>query len=305
MLPGYNVAIENDIEPLFDLDSQKGQPKPTFHRWSETLGQYPTAMSHQHTIYIGCGGNLGDVPATMQQAIHLLTLARGWEFVGCSSQYRTAPMGTAAGETFLNGVLAFRTMAAPADVLARLQQTEADCGRVRHARWEARPLDLDLLYYGSQTVQTAELTVPHPHAWYRRFVLDPLCELAPDLVHPLYGWTIAELLAAMQPRPLPVIIEGSIPEELSLWKPELERRFPIKLLPDTGETRGEENESATGLLGLRIWAGESESAPLATGKKWSPWVSLRSFPTPPLESLIDILTAATTFPEKSLLTLNP
>jgi 2-amino-4-hydroxy-6-hydroxymethyldihydropteridine diphosphokinase len=100
--------------------------------------------------------------------------------VACSSAYESAPWGPVDQPPFLNAVAELDTTLPPHDLLALLLATEAELGRVRDVRWGPRTCDLDLLLYGEQVVDTPDLQVPHPLLGARRFVLDPLLELAPE-----------------------------------------------------------------------------------------------------------------------------
>lgn len=139
--------------------------------------------------YIGLGANLGDARAALKTAIDALAASADTPVAACSSVYRTAPLDTdngseqpATGDDYLNAVLALdTTLSAPA-LLARLQQLEQQAGRERPYRNAPRTLDLDLLLYGSGTLDSPALTVPHPRMQQRAFVLVPLAEIAPALV---------------------------------------------------------------------------------------------------------------------------
>lgn len=143
--------------------------------------------------WIGFGGNQGDVPARYLAVLAFLQQHSDIREVRASSLYRSAAMGAVAGDTFWNGVVAVRTALPPLELLDQLQVLEQHHQRVRDVRWGPRTLDLDLLGYGSHSIAAPRLTVPHPGAWYRRFVLDPWHDLAPDWRHPVYQLTIAEL----------------------------------------------------------------------------------------------------------------
>ncbi|HID21775.1 MAG TPA: 2-amino-4-hydroxy-6-hydroxymethyldihydropteridine diphosphokinase, partial [Planctomycetaceae bacterium] len=102
---------------------------------------------------------------------------------------------------YLNAVVQLWTTQLPESLLHRPLDIEARLGRSRSGPWQPRPIDLDLILYGSQVIRTEELIVPHPACWYRRFVLDPLSEIAADLVHPVKRRTIADLRERLLRRP--------------------------------------------------------------------------------------------------------
>ncbi|HUQ70732.1 MAG TPA: 2-amino-4-hydroxy-6-hydroxymethyldihydropteridine diphosphokinase [Planctomycetaceae bacterium] len=159
--------------------------------------------------WIGMGGNQGDVPATFERALAALSHARGVTPVVTSRNYRTAPMGAAAGEPFLNAVAGFDVTRPPLELLDLLQTVEQSCGRVRTIPWGPRTLDLDLLYYGDELVQLPRLTVPHPGVWHRRFVLDPLASVAPTWVDPTWDLTVSVLQTRLVQRPPCVTVFGA------------------------------------------------------------------------------------------------
>jgi 2-amino-4-hydroxy-6-hydroxymethyldihydropteridine diphosphokinase len=144
------------------------------------------------TAYIGLGANLGDRMTTLRMAIQRLeTLGR---IAGVSSLYETEPVGYLEQPSFLNAVIALDTALAPADLLAALLGIERDLGRMRSFPNAPRTLDLDLLLVDNAILDTPELTLPHPRLHERAFVLVPLAEIAPELVHPGSGKTMRELL---------------------------------------------------------------------------------------------------------------
>ena len=145
--------------------------------------------------YIGLGANLGDPQEALREAIEALAALPGSVLRASSSIYRTAPID-AIGPDFLNAVVQLDTRLAPHVLLAALQQIEQVHGRERPYRNAPRTLDLDLLLYGDQVIDTPTLTVPHPRLHERAFVLRPLVEIAPALSIPGRG-PVADLLAPL------------------------------------------------------------------------------------------------------------
>ena len=134
-----------------------------------------------HVVYVGLGANLGDAPAALREALQALAALPGTQLQQCSALYRSAPVD-ATGPDFYNAVAALRTSLPPHELLAALQSIEASAGRERPYRNAPRTLDLDILLYGDQVIDTPTLTVPHPRLHERAFALCPLAELAPELV---------------------------------------------------------------------------------------------------------------------------
>lgn len=130
--------------------------------------------------FLGLGSNLGDREAQLRRAVEGLP-----DVVAVSSLYETEPVGGPAGQDpYLNLVVELDTELGPRGLLEVARRLEAEAQRRREVRWGPRTLDVDVLLVGDQVVDDADLVVPHPRMWERRFVVDPLAELAPDLVPP-------------------------------------------------------------------------------------------------------------------------
>ena len=147
------------------------------------------------TVYIGFGSNLGDSEAVCRQAVQELDSAEQLTVDAVSSLYRTQPIGFTRQDWFLNGVVEARTRMPPRSLLRFLLAVEHRFGRERTVRWGPRTLDLDILFYGTRVLDEPGLTIPHPRAHERRFVLEPMAEIAPGFVHPTLGLSVSELLS--------------------------------------------------------------------------------------------------------------
>jgi len=145
-------------------------------------------------VYIGLGSNLGKPVIQLKQAIEAVKLLPESRFIACSSLYGSKPMGPQDQPDYVNAVAAIKTELAPKNLLHQLQHIEQTHGRERKGeRWGPRTLDLDILLFGQQVINTPELTVPHYGMQQREFVLYPLAELTPELVLP-HGQTLKQLL---------------------------------------------------------------------------------------------------------------
>jgi 2-amino-4-hydroxy-6-hydroxymethyldihydropteridine diphosphokinase len=147
--------------------------------------------------YVGLGANLGPKEVTLLRAVDLLAAEDGIEVLELSELRQTAPVGVVDQPEFLNGALAVETSLAPRELLDVLLRVERELGRVRDERWGPRTIDLDLLVYGDETVDEPGLRVPHPRLHERRFALEPLAELEPELEIPGLG-KVSELLGKVE-----------------------------------------------------------------------------------------------------------
>ena len=149
------------------------------------------------TVYLSLGSNLGDRERLLQDALRLLHTT-DLRVVRISPVYQTEPQDVKAQPWFLNLVVEAETELFPRQLLARVQQIEKQLGRKRLAAKGPRTIDIDILLYGDSVVNAAGLVVPHPRMTERRFVLQPLADLVPELRHPVLRRTVKELLAGTQ-----------------------------------------------------------------------------------------------------------
>ena len=149
--------------------------------------------------YIALGSNIGDRELNLLRAVAEVGKLSGCKVTALSSFYETSPVGTVQQKSFYNAVLGLSTQLDAHALLDHLLQIEDTVfKRVRAIQQGPRRMDLDLLLYGDQIIDDDKLVVPHPRLAERLFVMQPLCEVAPELVHPLIGITVRELLAALK-----------------------------------------------------------------------------------------------------------
>ena len=148
------------------------------------------------TIYFGLGTNLGDKEQHLRTAVQKIKERIG-KVISLSAFYATAPWGFSSEHTFLNAAACVETLLPPLSVLHLTQEIEREIGRTHKSVggvYSDRVIDIDLLLYGDQVLDTPELKLPHPLMHERRFVMEPLAEIAPDLVHPILKKKMRELL---------------------------------------------------------------------------------------------------------------
>jgi 2-amino-4-hydroxy-6-hydroxymethyldihydropteridine diphosphokinase len=138
--------------------------------------------------YLAIGSNLGDRLALLQLAVDALARASGVHVKAVSRVYETAPVGGPPQDAFLNAVVAIETDLLAVDLLRCCQQIEELAARERAERWGPRTLDVDILLFDDSTIDSPDLTIPHPRMWERGFVLAPLRDVAPDLVAADRAW---------------------------------------------------------------------------------------------------------------------
>jgi 2-amino-4-hydroxy-6-hydroxymethyldihydropteridine diphosphokinase len=144
-------------------------------------------------VYLLLGANIGNKNDTFRRAAFIIESVVG-QIIMRSSVYETEPWGFQSDDFFWNQVLVLRTSLPALDILQHIQKTERALGRIRkQSGYESRSIDIDILFYDDQIIDQPDLTVPHPRIQERNFVLAPLNEVAPGLVHPILKKTIGEL----------------------------------------------------------------------------------------------------------------
>lgn len=150
-----------------------------------------------HVAYIGLGSNLGRRKKNIAAALNALQAARDIEVDAVSPLYETEPVGGPDDQAlFINAAARLHTSLAPHRLLAVCLNVEETLGRKRVIRWGPRTIDIDILLFDDQIIDDEELTIPHPDMHRRRFVMEPLCDIAPDLMHPTIGESMQSLREA-------------------------------------------------------------------------------------------------------------
>ena len=150
-------------------------------------------------VYLGLGTNLGDKEANLDMAMEEIRKRVG-EILSLSAYYITEPWGFDSKNAFLNAVCKISTSLSPLDVLLTTQSIEKDLGRMKksvNGQYSDRPIDIDILLYDDIVLDSPNLTIPHPLMHQRTFVMEPLSEIAPELVHPVLHKNMKEILKGM------------------------------------------------------------------------------------------------------------
>ncbi len=155
-----------------------------------------SASAHGHTVFLSVGSNLGDKMAHCRFGIAQLAAHPQVTVTGTSPFYRTAPVDFTDQDWFVNAALRIVTRLPPLDLLGVTQAVQTAAGQgAKAVRFGPRVLDLDLIFYGQVTMRHADLELPHPRMHKRRFVLQPICDIDPQFVHPAFGCRVRDLLA--------------------------------------------------------------------------------------------------------------
>lgn len=156
-------------------------------------------MDYRHQAYIALGSNVGRRAENLRKAISAIDDCEGCQLEVQSALYETEPVDVEGEDWFVNGVVRIQTCLEPEALLMRLQAIERAMGRRPGGpRLVPRSLDLDMLFFDDRVLRTGHLQVPHPRLHQRRFVLRPLCDIAPELVHPVLGKTVRSLLTDLK-----------------------------------------------------------------------------------------------------------
>lgn len=186
---------------------------------------------------IGLGSNVGDRAENLTRAVDLLAELPSVQVLARSRWHSTQPIGGPAQGQFLNAAVAIETSLGAQALFDVMRQIEAALGRQRLVRWGPRTIDIDLLLYGEQVIDTPEMTVPHPRMALRSFVLEPAAQVAADWRHPTIGWTIERLWRHLQTAPPYVAVTGNIATGKSSLAARIAQRDDVRWINEHVEPR--------------------------------------------------------------------
>ena len=146
------------------------------------------------TAYLGLGSNLGNRLEYIEKAIELIAKIDGIKISNKSQVYETEPWGVKTQGFFLNMAIEIKTTIAPEELIKLLKKIEVDLGRKNRERWNEREIDIDILFYSDVVYSSDELKIPHPELQNRKFVIEPLNEIAPDFMHPVLKKSVSLML---------------------------------------------------------------------------------------------------------------
>ena len=151
-----------------------------------------------HTSYIGIGGNMGDKEKNVKEALKLINNSNHTKITKTSKFYETSPVGYLAQEDFLNCAIEVKTLLNPLELVRFMLSIEKELKRERTVRWGPRTIDLDVLLYDNIISSQEEIIIPHPRMQERMFVLEPLCDIAPYVMHPILNKTVIEIKESLK-----------------------------------------------------------------------------------------------------------
>ncbi len=236
--------------------------------------------------WVGIGANIGEPRAAFEIAWRLLAEHPRIKLLNRSGLYSTRPVGHNAGGTFTNAVFTLQTDLSPLALLDVLQQIETEIGRTRTVRWGPRPIDLDVLYIDQQIVNEPRLMVPHPAAWYRKFVVEPLVEIDAELQHPALLESVRQLRDRLNNRPLTVANLGPLPDGTT--SADFRQRFP-----DVHVFDGTEERNVPAVY-VRLETDKTSEA----ARNGVPVADLTRTPGEPLQRLTDFLVSVLDTPKR-------
>lgn len=148
-------------------------------------------------VYLSIGSNQADPLLNVKTAVKKISEQDGVDLFGRGCFYKTEPVGEKDQEWFVNTAVAVKTEMAPEELLDKIRSIEKAMGRQVKKKWGPRVIDIDIIFFDAIKVKSKKLTIPHPRAVERRFTLQPIADINPDIVHPSYGKTVSQLLAAL------------------------------------------------------------------------------------------------------------
>ena len=200
-----------------------------------------------HDCLIAFGSNQGNRLEVLQNAVKYMADQEGISIVATSRPYRTLPVGGPSDqEPYLNAAIRIETLLNPSEVHQILIKTETHFGRLRPtgSRWGSRKIDLDLLLFDQRQLKTPELTVPHPRMSFRRFVLEPACEIAKEMIHVPSGRTLGQLVSHLEERENLVLCfcepDSALPNEpvgSELERLDVDSNWEVRLITDSEQMR--------------------------------------------------------------------
>jgi len=188
------LLIENTVLQKVRLEIKKPWAPVSMHLEAVSV----EIERSRHTAYISLGSNIGNREAYLRFGTDELENAHGCRVLSVSEFIDTEPYGDSGQDNFLNACLALDTLLAPNELLELLHEIENKAGRVRNRHWGPRTLDLDIVFYDDIVMACDGLRIPHADAHKRAFVLAPLCEIAPNMLHPALGKTVQEMLEELR-----------------------------------------------------------------------------------------------------------